>query len=485
MFRSLTSLLAVATVLAAPGVASANFALFEGSPIRQGEIRIPSTERNRVQTLTPQARDTKPDAQQLLPDRFVLKETNVEVDVSGVLARVRVEQVFQNPYANRLEAVYVFPLPESAAVDRYAFQIGEKVVRGVVREKEKARAQYEQAKNEGKQAALLEQERANVFTQSLANIPPSQEVKVHIEYVHPLHVDASKYSLRFPMVVAPRFSPGSQLARPNVGRGWARDTSEVPDASRVSPKTYPRGKRNGNDVRIKIRVDAGFPIRSVVPVTHEIDVQRPDDTHAVVQLKNGPTIANKDFVVEFDFAAESASIATLTHRPESDGDGYVMVMLQPERDASEEKIVARDVVLVLDRSGSMRGRSIQQLRIFTQEVLAGLLPQDRFRVIAFSSHLDSMTDALIPATAENIERAKSFVRNIQAGSGTHLLPALQAAIGSGGGEETRTRHLYLFSDALVGNDDRILGHLAKRAQDVRIFPVAIGAAPNHYLMDMP
>jgi Ca-activated chloride channel family protein len=477
---SLSALLVVGAFATAASPARANFVTLDGAPVTQGQMRIPDSERQRLEsTPSPKARRIAPST-----DRFILEETRVDVEISGVVARVRMEQIFKNPFNERLEAIYVFPMPENAAVDRYTFQIGETVIQGVVKKREEARREYEKARDEGRKGALLEQERPNIFTQSVANIPPGGKVSVRIEYVHPVKIDGKSYSFRFPMVVAPRYVPGHVASRPSVGRGWSNDTDQVPDASRITPPVLPKGQRLGNDIHITVKIDGAMPLGSVVPVTHEIDIAKSSESSATIKLRNGPTVANKDFVVEYSLAGERTVVASLAHRDESANDGYVMLMLQPKRDVTVQDIVAREVIFVFDKSGSMNGTSINQLRILGQEVLGKLNPQDTFRLIAFSNNVLSLSNDPLPATPQNIASGQEFIRGLRAGGGTNMLPALRTALGTNRGEDERPRYLVLMTDALVGNDDSILGFLRHDLfNGVRIFPISIGAAPNHYLMN--
>ena len=467
----------VAWLLAAQDI-RAEYATFEGAEITQGQFRIPAQELERIGEPAGEVERVRP------VDRFVLKETRVRAEIAGVIARVRVEQVFQNPYPERLEAVYVFPLPEDAAVDRYSFVIGEQVIKGVIAKREEARRRYETARDEGRKAALLEQERANIFTQSVANLPASGEVIVRIEYVHPVRIDGGDYQFRFPMVVAPRYVGGRPVARPNVGRGWARDTDHVPDASRITPPTLRAGERAGNDVFIDLEIDTEMPIASITPVTHEIDVRRDGETRASVSLRNGPAIPDKDFVVEYALGGEQSVIATLTHRANADRSGYCALVVQPKRGITEAELAPREVILVLDKSGSTRGVPIGQIRVLAQHVIAALHPQDTFRILAFHSSVEEFHGAALPATPDHVASAQAWIRRLDSGAGTEMLPALVEALRHGNSENGRSRHLVLMTDALVGDDDRILSYLNHpRASDVRVFPIAVGAAPNHYLIE--
>ncbi|MCC9654512.1 VIT domain-containing protein [Rhodopirellula halodulae] len=462
----------LASLFALTSSANAGYSVLSGVPVTQGQMQIEEGDFEELKQRHTHANRC-----------FPLKETRVEADISGVLARVRVSQVFQNPYADRLEALYAFPLPENSAVDAYSFQIGERVIVGEVKRREQARQEYESARDEGRKAALLEQERPNLFSQSIANIPANGEVTVHIEYVHALDIDEDRYVFRFPMVVGPRFIPGNALSRPNVGRGWGNDTDQVSDASRITPDFLPEGMRNGNDVFVTVNIDGGMPIQEVVAVTHELDIEKKSETHAVATLKNQSTIADKDFVVEYRLAGNDSTLASLTHRESATEDGYVMLALQPKWNIEPTEITPREVILVLDTSGSMNGPAISQLRLFADHVLDHLNPNDRFRVISFNNQSNAFRTEACEATAENITAAKQFVRRLRAGGGTNLLPALQLALGDRADESTRPRYMVLMTDALVGDDHSILGYLRRpEFQDARVYPIAFGAAPNDYLI---
>jgi Ca-activated chloride channel family protein len=464
------AMLAGAVGLMMSSVGRAEYATIRGIPVTEGQMRLAGPDFDRVQQAQPTA-----------TDQFVLKETRVEAEIAGVIARVRVEQVFENPFPERLEAVYVFPLPEDAAVDRYWFQVGEKVIRGVVMKREDARREYEQARDQGRKAALLEEERPDIFTQSVANIPPKQTITVHLEYVHPVQIDGNRYVFRFPMVVGPRYIPGQPLGRPNVGRGWLPDTDQVPDASRVTPEPLPQGMRSGNDVKISVKLDAGMPIQNITGVTHELESKKESETVATIQLKGQKAIPDKDFVLEYRLAGEETVLASLAHRGETGA--YFALVLQPKWKTEAGELTPREVILLLDCSGSMTGPGISQLRIFAQHVLDRLNPQDTFRIVAFDNTTRVFRNQPEAASPEKIAEAKEFIRQLNASGGTEMLPALRTALANAPAEQNHVRYLVLVTDAMVGNDDAILGYLNQpQLADVRVFPVAVGAAPNHYLI---
>ncbi|HZH12990.1 MAG TPA: VIT domain-containing protein, partial [Archangium sp.] len=207
------------------------------------------------------------------PQHFSLKHTEVDAEVSGFLSSVTVTQVFENPYAEPLEALYVFPLPEKAAVDAMELVIGQRVIRGVIQTREQARETYERARAEGKTAALLDQERPNLFTQSVANILPGEEIRVRIHYVERLVYEDGKYSFNFPMTVGPRYIGGEPMAF-RQGEGTAPDTTTVPDASRISPPVLPPEVRSGRDIRLGVRLDAGVPVHELRSTSHRVTATR-------------------------------------------------------------------------------------------------------------------------------------------------------------------------------------------------------------------
>src|SRR5689334_7647094 len=191
-----------------------------------------------------------------------LKHTDVKAEISGFLSRVNVTQEFENPFKEKIEAVYTFPLPQNAAVDDMTMTIGDRTVRGKILPREEAQAVYDAAKSSGKTASLLDQERPNIFTQSVANILPGDQIKITISYVETLSYVNGAYEFVFPMVVGPRYVPGA--AKPaSQGNGFAPDTNQVPDASRITPQSPPTGMRSGHDISLEVALDAGLIIDTI------------------------------------------------------------------------------------------------------------------------------------------------------------------------------------------------------------------------------
>src|SRR5437016_6736283 len=257
-----------------------------------------------------------------------LKHTAVKADISGFLSRVTVTQEFENPYQEKIEAVYTFPLPQNAAVDDMTMKIGDRTVRGKIKRREEARAIYEAARDKGYAAALLDQERPNIFTQAVANIRPGEKVTVTLQYVETLKYEEGAYEFVFPMVVAPRYIPGKPVGKQEGG--WAPDTDRVGDASRITPGVTPPGTRAGHDISVQVTLDAGVPTNFLRSMTHDVDIERPTPHAALLRLKDKSEIPNKDFVLQYDVSGKRMEDAVLTHR-DSRGGFFTMILQTPAK----------------------------------------------------------------------------------------------------------------------------------------------------------
>lgn len=311
-----------------------------------------------------------------------LKHTDVRGAISGFLSRVTVTQIFENSAESPIEAVYTFPLPQDAAVDDMTIQVGDRTIRGVIRKREEARAIYEQAKATGHVAALLDQERPNIFSQAIANIMPGEQVSVTISYSETLQYADGSYEFVFPMVVGPRYIPGQPTGK--QGGGWAPDTDKVPDASRITPHVAMLGTRAGHDISLELAIDAGVPIQALRSTSHQIDVERTGASGAKVKLHSENEIPNKDFILKYKVAGEQVSDAVLTHWDTSnskatDG-GYFTLILQPPARVAESDITPKELVFVLDTSGSMWGFPLEKGQRVHQPRARRTLPRRHFQL---------------------------------------------------------------------------------------------------------
>src|ERR1043165_3733067 len=312
-----------------------------------------------------------------------LKHTDVKAEISGFISRVVVTQQFENPFKEKIEAVYTFPLSQNAAVDDMTMIVGERTVRGKILPREEARLVYEAAKANGQVASLLDQERPNIFTQAVANILPGEQVKITISYVETLNYVNGAYEFVFPMVVGPRYIPGS-----------------VPDAARIKPKMLSPGTRSGHDISLEVTLDAGLIIDDLSSKTHVVDIERLDSHSARLRLKDNATIPNKDFILRYDVATQSIQDAVLTHR--SDKGGFFTMILQPPERVTVADVTPKELVFVLGPSGSMEGFPIEKAKETMKLALDSLNPSDTFNLITFAGDTNILFPEPVTATRANL-----------------------------------------------------------------------------------
>src|SRR5882724_5741353 len=406
-----------------------------------------------------------------------LKHTDVKVEISGFLSRVNVTQEFENPFKEKIEAVYVFPLPANAAVDDMTMVVGERTVRGKILRREEAQAAYDAAKSSGQVASLLNQERPNIFTQSVANILPGEKIKITISYVETLKYEAGSYEFSFPMVVGPRYMPG--MATGSQGSGTSPDTTQVPDASRITPKPAPEGMRAGHDISMDVALDAGLVIDSLASKTHPVDIERPDDRRAHVRLKDSATIPNKDFILRYDVAGKAIQDALLTHRT-AQGGFFTMILQPPERVTAED-VMPKELVFVLDTSGSMSGFPIEKAKETMKLALDNLYPTDTFNLITFAGDTHILFPQPVSANAENLKKAQAFLDSRSGAGGTEMMKAIKAALDPSDAQG-HVRMVCFMTDGEVGNDMEIISEVQKHP-NARVFAFGIGSSVNRFLLD--
>jgi Ca-activated chloride channel family protein len=427
-----------------------------------------------------------------------LKHTDVKADVSGFVARVNITQTFHNPTKEKIEAVYVFPLPHEAAVDNMTMVIGDRKIMGIIKRREEARRIYEAALAQGQAAALLEQERPNIFTQSVGNIAPGQDVKIDISYVDVLRYDMGTYEFSFPMVVGPRYIPGAPISSPQPQPAELQgkvsppvaDTNRVPDASRISPPVLKPGVRNGHDISLAISLDAGVPVQNLTIPNHQSDVKRDGDSKAQIALSPADSLPNKDFVLRYDVVGEKPAMAMLSHTGKYSldagklGEGYFMLMIQPQEDERLQKSPPREIVFLCDVSGSMSGQPTAKVIESMQHMLK-LCREDKdtVQVITFAGQANKLFEKAVPVNKENIARALNFTQGFQGSGGTEMLKGVQLAIDEPVDKE-RVRIIVMLTDGYIGNEAEIIEHVGKNCGDrVRFWCVGIGSSPNMFLVD--
>jgi Ca-activated chloride channel family protein len=414
-----------------------------------------------------------------------LKHTDVVANVAGFLGRTRVKQTFHNPLDEKIEAIYVFPLPSDAAVDEMIMTVGDRRIVGQVKKREEARQVYEQAKAAGHVASLLDQERPNVFTQSLANVEPGAQVVIEISYVETLKYEDGWYEFVFPAVVGPRYMPGQSAGK--QGEGFAPDTTEVPDASKISPRVTPQGTRAGHDISLTVNVDAGMEIQEVECRSHAIVSEKPGAGQVSVALKNQREIPNKDFILRYRTATDRVADALLTHKDPRGS--FFTLFLQPPQKVMRKEAVGRELVFVLDTSGSMQGFPITQAKFVMSKAVDSMGPQDTFNLITFSGDTNILWEAPRPNTPQNREEAQSFLAARKGSGGTEMMKAIEAALvktkdanPQAAGRE-RIRVVCFMTDGYVGNDIAIIDAVKKNAGTTRVFSFGVGSSVNRFLLD--
>ncbi|MBP6964148.1 MAG: VWA domain-containing protein [Armatimonadetes bacterium] len=408
-----------------------------------------------------------------------LKHTSVVADIPGTCARVKVTQEFFNPTADKIEAVYVFPLPDDAAVDWMEMKVGERTIKGEIKEREEARRIYEQARQEGHVTALLDQERPNIFTQSVANIMPGETVLVTISYLQILNYEDGEYEFVFPMVVGPRYMPGAPTG--NTGGGIFPDTDKVPDGSKISPPITPRGIRAGHDISIEVRIDAGIPITGIRSRQHQIVVERSGESGAVVTLKQLKVLPNKDFILNYRADGGGIQTGVLCHT-RAEGDGFFTLIVQPPAKPQASSIIPKEMIFVIDSSGSMMGEPIEKAKETMALCIEQMNPYDTFQLISFSNDVTRLFDKPQPNTPDNRLMGLTFLRDRMGSGGTEMMKPIMEAL-TPPPDGSRLRIVCFMTDGYVGNDMEIMDAIKKNLGESRVFAFGVGSSVNRYLLD--
>lgn len=403
--------------------------------------------------------------------------TEINAQASGMVARVSVKQTFRNSGSEWVEGIYVFPLPDGAAVDRLRMHIGERFIEGDIREKEQARKEYEAAKSNGEKASLVEQQRANLFTTAVANIAPGETIAIEIEYLETVRYEDESFSLRFPITLTPRYIPGAPLPG-RKGSGWSADTTRVVDASLVTP---PMVARSGDHrLTFRLSIDAGTPVEIIASRYHPIDVSEEDGLYRV-DLAEPNVPMDHDMEITWRPVAASVPRAMLFSESIGGQPHMLLMMLPPSQSAATDSEIPRELVFVIDTSGSMHGTSLAQATRALTLALDGLKTGDRFNVIQFNSVTAALFPDSVEATPNNIGIAKRFVTGLKANGGTEMRPAILQALATPS-SESHVRQIVFITDGSVGNEQELFTLIERHLGDSRLFTVGIGSAPNSWFM---
>jgi Ca-activated chloride channel family protein len=438
-----------------------------------------------------------------LPGHFnesSLLQTDVTMNVSGMLSRTTVSQRFHNDSDQWIEATYVFPLPDDASVDELEMIIGEQHIRGVIQTRQAARETFEQASREGRQTSLIEQQRANLYTTRVANVPPGEEVTISIAYQAPIAYRDGTFSLRFPMTMTPRYIPppllhagdsNETLEYRQQASGWATPAEAIVDARAISPPFT--ATQNATPATIEINLDAGTAIADINSSSHKIiSTQDGDRWHVALAHDRVPT--DRDFTLSWQppagqepvaalFRQDLAQSGTTEHAASDAGEvrSFASIMLIPPQDLLDQAMPAREVIFVIDTSGSMEGASINQARTALQLGVQRLQASDRFNIIEFNDQPRSLFRSAVEANGDNLRRANRWIQSLYAAGGTEIGAALEAALASDA-DAARVRQIVFITDGSVGNEAQIFARLPALLGNNRLFTVGIGSAPNTWFM---
>jgi Ca-activated chloride channel homolog len=411
--------------------------------------------------------------------------TAVDMQVSGIIARVQVRQQFNNPSDQWVEGVYAFPLPENSAVNELHMQIGERVIVGEVREKAEAQQLFNQAKGNGQRATVVHQERPNIFRTAVANIGPQQTIHITITYLQIIDQQGGRYSLRFPLTITPRYVPGVLRERA-VLTSWdapvslltaSDDQHETATLADLQP-AFAHPDTSRQSVSFAITLDAGTQIDNLSSAYHGIDIDSSGDVYRI-KLSSESVAPDRDFEIAWTPVVLGGP-ATALFREQTESGEHVLLMFMPPQDRTPVA-APREVIFVIDTSGSMAGDSIEQARAALLNGLRTLHPTDRFNVIQFNSSFETLFDGPVSASPEHIERASRYVRGLRANGGTEMLSALTTAFSMYRSTE-HLQQIVFITDGAVSNEVELMQAIKTRIGDGRLFIVGIGSAPNAHFM---
>jgi Ca-activated chloride channel homolog len=412
-----------------------------------------------------------------------LRAIDVDATLSGLAARVALTQTFGNRFDQPLEATYIFPLPDRAAVTEFRMEVGERTLEGVLKERGQARAEYDAAVEEGRRASIAEEERPGVFTMRVGNLLPGEQVTVRLVMTGPLPWDEGEATFRFPLVVAPRYIPGSPLEGEPVGQGTEPDTDAVPDASRITPPVLLPGFPNPVDLSIRVRIDpAGLDLGTLRSSLHAV-VEEDEEGSRLVRVEPGER-ANRDFVLRARTGSGAVTTAVTAVEDAEGGRGTFALTLLPPVGA--EAVTPRDLVFVLDRSGSMAGWKMVAARRAVARMVDSLTEHDRFGLLAFDNVVETppaLSAGLTVAGDHARFQAVDFLSRLEARGGTEMAAPLARALDvlTGAAEDpagARDQALVLVTDGQVGNEDQLLRLLAPRLGGARVYTVGVDTAVN-------
>ena len=401
-------------------------------------------------------------------DQLPLKATSVAVSIAGVIADVKVTQVYKNTGQKPLEAIYVFPASTRAAVYGMKMTIGERTIVAEIRKREEARAAYEQAKQDGKSASLLEQQRPNVFQMNVANILPGDEIKTELQYTELITPTDGIYEFVYPTVVGPRYSN-----QPEATAAPSEKWSQNP--------TLHQGEQPSTTFDMGISLTTGVPVQEMTCSSHQVDIRYDNPSQARVTLAaNEQFGGNRDFILKYRLAGNQIESGLLLY--EGKEENFFLLMVQPPKRFEVSQIPPREYIFIVDVSGSMHGFPLEISKKLMNDLLGGLRPTDAFNVLLFSGGSQLLAEKSLPATPENIRQAQSLIGRQQGGGGTELLPALKRALQLPRAEKS-ARTLVIVTDGYVTVEPEAFDLIRKNLGSSNFFSFGIGSSVNRFLIE--
>jgi Ca-activated chloride channel family protein len=399
-------------------------------------------------------------------DRFPLSATEVEVVISGVIADVTVTQVYENRGRRPIDARYVFPASTRAAVNGLRMRVRDQVIEAEIQEKKQARKTFEKAKQEGRSAGLLEQQRPNVFTMSVANVIPGDRVEVTLRYNELLVPTEGRYEFVFPTVVGPRYA--NEAAKP-AEDGWV--------ATPVLPEGAPPPAR----FTLAGAISSSLPLHDVASATHALTGGfESERLYRFALAKTEEPAADRDFVLGYRLAADAIQSGLSLH--DAGDEKFFLLMVEPPARVAEAEMPPREFVFVVDVSGSMHGFPLDTAKLLLRKLAATLRPEDRFNVLLFSGGSRLLAPASLPGTADAVETALEVLDRQDAGGGTELLPALERALALPA-EPGLARSFLVVTDGYVAADRDAIGFVAQHLGEANVFAFGIGSSVNRLLIE--
>jgi Ca-activated chloride channel family protein len=399
-------------------------------------------------------------------DRLPLKDTRVEISVSGVIADVKVVQTYRNEGLRPINATYVFPASTRAAVYAMRMHIGDEVIVAKIKEREEAKKDFEKAKEEGKSASLLEQDRPNVFSMKLANVMPQEEVNIELRYTELLVPTDGTYEVVFPTVVGPRYASKSS--------GKSQDEF-------VSTPYLHQGEQPPSTFHISAKVSAGVPIQGLDCPSHTVYPQWQNASTAQVTFDDAnPFQANQDFVLRYRLAGNQINSGLLLFQGQDEN--FFLYMAQPPERVATDEIPAREYIFVVDVSGSMSGFPLETAKSLLTRLIGQLRPTDYFNVVLFAGDSTVLSENPLQADAANLESAIRLLNDQRGNGGTELLPAIQRAM-TLPRQQDISRNIVLVTDGFVSGEQGVFDYIRANLNQSNVFAFGIGSAVNRYLIE--